>query len=76
MVEKCVNNNLDNLSKADFVFLFDLNSVGCEPGKYGMYCTKKCDHCKDNSSCGQVYGKCNDEGCAYPEYQKPNCQSE
>ena len=72
MVEKGVSDNLDNLSK----FLFDLISVGCKPGMYGMTCSKKCDHCKNNASCGQVDGKCNDEGCAYPGYQKPYCQSE
>lgn len=56
-------------------FLYNLFSVGCEAGKYGVNCTMTCSHCKNNASCGQEDGKCNDEGCAYSGYQTPNCQS-
>nr|XP_022311497.1 uncharacterized protein LOC111116787 isoform X2 [Crassostrea virginica] len=53
----------------------EVQVFGCEPGKYGVNCTKTCSHCKNHASCGVVDGECNDEGCAYSGYQTPNCQS-
>nr|XP_022311506.1 multiple epidermal growth factor-like domains protein 10 isoform X2 [Crassostrea virginica] len=68
--------------RVDLMNAYSMKSVkfwyrndGCELGKYGVNCTMTCSHCKNNVSCGIVDGKCNDEGCAYPGYQKPYCQS-
>lgn len=37
---------------------------GCEVGYYGEDCSKKCDHCKNNASCGIQNGECDRFGCA------------
>ena len=50
--------------------------VGCNLGKYAENCSKNCNHCKNNASCGAATGKCNNEGCALSGFQVPFCQSE
>lgn len=39
-------------------------TLGCEVGYYGEDCSKKCDHCKNNASCGIQNGECDRFGCA------------
>ncbi|XP_078327529.1 uncharacterized protein LOC111116790 [Crassostrea virginica] len=69
------NNTLQSGDVCPMLEICEVQVFGCEPGMYGVNCTMTCSHCKNNSSCGIVNGKCNDEGCAYPGYQTPYCQS-
>lgn len=47
--------------------------LGCETGTYGINCSRTCDHCKNNETCDIDDGKCDNQGCAKPEYKPPNC---
>ncbi|XP_065938287.1 protein draper-like [Magallana gigas] len=52
----------------------EVQVFGCETGHYGEDCAKKCDHCKNNATCGIQNGECDDNGCASPGYQPPLCK--
>lgn len=38
--------------------------LGCEVGYYGENCSRTCDHCKNNATCGVESGECDRFGCA------------
>lgn len=42
----------------------EVQIFGCEKGYYGKNCSNKCEHCKNNTSCGIRSGRCDDLGCA------------
>lgn len=51
-----------------------MHYLGCETGHYGEDCSKKCDHCRNNATCGIQNGECDHNGCASPVYQPPLCK--
>lgn len=46
---------------------------GCETGTYGESCSKKCNQCKNNATCGIQYGECDGSGCI-GLYKPPLCK--
>lgn len=53
---------------SEILFLFTLE---CKSGTYGLNCTVKCGHCKENTGCYQISGAC-EEGCK-DGWLSPNC---
>nr|XP_022306195.1 receptor-type tyrosine-protein phosphatase epsilon-like [Crassostrea virginica] len=66
------NNTLDGA--CPMLEICEVKVFGCNLGKYAENCSKNCNHCKNNASCGAATGKCNNEGCALSGFQVPFCQ--
>ena len=42
-----------------------------DTGRFGVNCTKTCDHCKNSETCGIERGECDALGCADSGFQPP-----
>lgn len=49
--------------------------IGCKLGYHGDECSKKCDHCENNATCGAKTGACDALGCSDKRYQPRFCTS-
>ncbi|XP_052695519.1 uncharacterized protein LOC128173882 [Crassostrea angulata] len=52
----------------------EVQVFGCNVGYYGENCSKKCDRCSNNTTCGIENGECDALGCSNNGYQPPLCQ--
>uniref|UniRef100_A0A8W8NUH6 protein-tyrosine-phosphatase n=2 Tax=Magallana gigas TaxID=29159 RepID=A0A8W8NUH6_MAGGI len=56
--------NKPHVEPCPMLEICEVQVFGCEVGYYGEDCSKKCDHCKNNASCGIQNGECDRFGCA------------
>uniref|UniRef100_K1QG63 protein-tyrosine-phosphatase n=1 Tax=Magallana gigas TaxID=29159 RepID=K1QG63_MAGGI len=66
------NNNPDG-DKSPIVTICEVKIFGCNPGYFGDDCSKKCDHCENNATCGANTGECDALGCSDKRYQPRFC---
>nr|XP_022312100.1 uncharacterized protein LOC111117327 isoform X1 [Crassostrea virginica] len=52
----------------------EVQIFGCDTGRFGVNCSRTCDHCKNKATCGIEHGECDDYGCAVPGLQPSLCE--
>nr|XP_034320549.1 multiple epidermal growth factor-like domains protein 10 isoform X2 [Crassostrea gigas] len=63
----------DSNDKVPILEICEVQIFGCETGTYGVNCSKRCSHCKNNGTCDIDTGECDDNGCALSGFKSPLC---